>query len=460
MTEAEAPTLHALLIGPGSAPSGSSILVRHWRSVDVDVPSDLLGEPLQACRLGQAAIDTSPLIWADVLVLRNWYATAAACLGCDLASLDEAILREHAAASGHEWRRPFEGLVRALLQALDREPFLLRGRGLVYELDVDPWLLTDDRVGDILGLSLELDLVRHLLRSADVVVATSPEAAAAARREGAPDVAMVPSAAGDVPARGSAWLRAAARAGTGRLLTAGAPATSVAATAAEARRRLEHRREVRRLDAIAAATISRRREAGLSSWDDADAIDPLVSVIIATLDEPIEMTERAILSALDTEGVRVEIILAGLAGSSAAAAIERIGDPRVRLVEVAEPATSTEFARGSQEWRDSAWATAITAAADAALGTWIVRSGEVVGRVGSWPPTPDSVADDASLIAVSLRVLRPDVDSWRDGERPAWNLWRRYLEIGARIGNIEEPITLRNAPDGALSGAGSCGRDA
>ena len=92
--------------------------------------------------------------------------------------------------------------------------------------------------------------------------------------------------------------------------------------------------------------------------------------------------------------------------------------------------------------------------------TLLVRSGEVVGRVGSWPPTPDSVADDASLIAVSLRVVRPDVDSWRDGERPAWNLWRRYLEIGARIGNIEEPITLRNAPDGALSGAGSCGRDA
>jgi hypothetical protein len=484
-----APPLRALLIGQGSDPGFSTTVeIRHWRSIDVALPSGLLGRPLEAFRRGLAELDTSPLIWADVLVMRNWYATVCACLSCPVASLEEAVLVEHCALSGHEWRRPHEGLVRALIETIDRRPGVLRGSGLVYVLDADPWAIAAGEGGDggadHPGLALELDLVRLLLRSADVVVAATPEAAVAARREGSHEntLVVVPPTA-DHRARPDAWLRAAARPGSGRLLGAGAPATVVARTAAESAQRRDRRNEICALDEAAAATMAERHASGLPSWNEADAIDPLVSVVIPTVDESSEAIERAIRSALDTVGVRIEVVVAGLPDSGAEEAVRRSGDPRVRFVEIGAASGAADLDPAGDAWRCATWATATAAANDAARGTWLaplepssvwvpghiatllavaiehglevvygatllVRAGEVVGQVGSWPPAAESIAHDAALITAGLRAISPDPESWRDGDDPTWNLWRRYVEIGVRMGNIEEPVTLRDAPDG------------
>jgi len=492
-----APPLRALLIGRGSDPEpGPAVEVRHWRSIDVALPSVLLGRPLDAFRLGLAELDTSALVWADVLVLRNWYATGCACHSCAVASLEEAVLVEHSALSGHEWRRPHDGLVRALLETIDRRPEVLRGRGLVYELDADPWSIAERQGGERAehpGLALELDLVRLLLRSADVVVAATLEAAAAARREGTQEDALVDMAASAEPsARADAWRRAAARAGTARLLTAGAAATVVAEAADGAARRLGHRNRIRSLDEATAATFGERRAAGLPCWDEADAVDSLVSAVIAVVDQSSELIERAIRSALDTVGVRIEVVVAGAASSGADDAVASTGDPRVRFVEIAAPSGAADPDVGGDAWRHATWAWATAAAHEAALGTWLaplepdsvwvpghvatllavaiehgldlvygatllIRAGEVVGRVGSWPPAVDSIAHDAALLAAGLRAISPDPESWRDGEDPAWNLWRRYVETAVRMGNIDEPLTLRDAANAPLEAAALSG---
>jgi hypothetical protein len=483
--------IHALLIGQGSSPSPErGVLARRWRSLDVALPSALLSRPLEAARLGLVEFDMAPLVWADVLVLRTWYATAAACLACDVASLEEAVLLEHSALSGHEWRRPHEVLVRALVEALDRQPTLLRGRGLVYELDDDPWAVAGGAAHP--GLALELDLVRLLLRSADVVVAATPEAAEAARREGTHPEALVLATLDDEAARSVAWHRAATRAGSGRLLSARASAAMVAEVIDRSTRLVDHRQRLRGLDEAFAARLGERHAAGLPCWDEADAVDPLVSVVIPTVDEPAEVIERAIRSALDGEGVRIEVVVAGGPGSDAADAVDLVDDARVRFVAVTALLAADAPESGSDAWRAAAWAMATDAANEAALGAWIapldprsvfvpghigllleiaiehglelvygqtvlVQAGEVAGQVGAWPPAPESLAHDAALLAANLRSIRPDAESSRDDEDPAWNLWRRCIEVGARIANVEEPVTLRDASAFPSSGAATVG---
>jgi hypothetical protein len=476
--------LRALLIGAANAPPPESgIVARPWPSIDVSLPGAFVGQPLRACRDGLAEFDTTPLTWADIVVFRNSYATAATCQSCAIAATEEATLVDHALKTGHEWRRPYEGLVRGLVEALDRQPQLLRGRALVYELDLDPWS-REPAVVEHEGVALELDFVRLLLRTADLVVARTPEAASAARREGAREIALVASHDGD-STRAAAWRRAAARAGIGRLVMSGASADTVVGATRTAAWRLDHRLRFRSLDEAAAVAIAGRRTGSGVCWNEADAIDPLVSVVIPVVDEPSPLVESAIRSALDIEGVRVEVIVAALPGTGGADAIARVADARVRCVEVAEPPTTLDLWPGSSAWDESARGAAMAVAHDAARGTWLApleprsvfvrgriplllsvaiehgleivygrtllaSAGQVIGQVGSWPPGPDSIAHDAALIAGALRAIRPDAEAWREGEDATWNLWRRYLELGARTGNIEDTVTVRDVPEPAL----------
>jgi hypothetical protein len=81
----------------------------------------------------------------------------------------------------------------------------------------------------------------------------------------------------------------------------------------------------------------------------------------------------------------------------------------------------------------------------------LVDGGEVVGVAGDWPPSAASLAHDAVLYRSALRGVRPDPGCAAEGEDPRWNLWRRWLEIGARIANVEEPVTLRDLSAGAIA---------
>ena len=210
----------------------------------------------------------------------------------------------------------------------------------------------------------------------------------------------------------------------------------------------------RALERIAIRAADAAVAAGLETRRARVSVDPLVSVVIPVLDEPAEAVERAIRSALESDGVRVEVIVAG--GSTVPA------DPRVRHIEAR---------RG--------WADAFAAALDAATGAWIapldpasvfadghvagllglavehqldvvygqtllVEGGEIVGVAGDWPPSAASVALDATLFAAPLRAIRPDPGAAPEGDDPRWNLVRRWLEAGVRIANVEEPVTLRD----------------
>ncbi len=358
-----------LVIGRDAGPVPAEIEARHWRSVDVAVPSALVGRALEACRLGLGVIDTSPLLWADALVIRGPLATVPLCDVCSFASVDEAEIVRHADATGHEWRRPVDALVRALVEAIDRDRGLLRGRWLVYE-------------------------------------AASPE----------PHEAEL-----------DAILR------------------RLAAT---------ERRAIRAADEAFAVELAHRRDHGLPSWDPAQADDPLVSVVIPVTDEPAHFVERAIRSALDSDDVRTEVIVAG--GSTV------LADPRVRHIRAG-----------------GGWAEAFSAALDAAAGSWIapldpasvfadghvagllalaiehqldvvygqtllVDGGEVVGVAGDWPPTATSVAVDATLFLATLRAISPDPGAAAEGDEPRWNLVRRWMEAGVRMANVEEAVTLRD----------------
>jgi hypothetical protein len=385
--------LRALVIGRDAGSASAGAEVRAWRGIDLAVPRAHAGRPLEACRLGVAVIDSAPLLWADVLVIRGPLSTVPACDACPFASGDEAAVLRHADATGHEWRRPVDAMVRGLVEAIDREPAILRGRGLVYE------------VGGVPAVH-EADLDARLRRLADHVVEPG-EAHADWRRAIAGPRAMA-------------------------------------------------RLAIRGADAELASILADRRDRGLPSWDRAQQTDPLVSVVIVAAGEPADAVERAIGSALDSHGVRIEVVVAG------AAVAASVGDPRVRFV----------GATGD-------WAEAFVAALDAATGAWIspldpasvfadghvadllglalehdldvvygqtlhVDAGEVVGVAGDWPPSAASLALDATLFAAPLRRIRPDPGAATEGDDPRWNLVRRWLEAGVRIANVEEPVTLRD----------------
>jgi len=429
--------LRVLRVGAGAGRAPVGVLERVWRSLDIELPSALAQRPLAAIAQGLARIDTSAIAWADVVVLGLPFATIPVCLDCGLTEPDGGDPIEHAREAGHTWRRPTDEVVRGLVLAGERDPGLWRGRGIVVELHGDPMAGAPD---------VERDLVGRLIRMADRVIASSAAAAAAARREGA---------------------------GQDRIMTVGdgptGPVTRLEAlrlaAAASDPGRLARRLAIRAADAEAAARLAARQAVGLPAWDPADADDPLVSVVILVADEPVDIVERAISSALACPGVRLEVVVAGAPGSAAMTAVVAGGEARVRRVPVAVGPPAHAFA----------------AAVDAAAGAWIapldpwsllveehpktllevvreygldavyaqtllVAAGEPTGLVGAWPPARDALARDASLFSAALRDFRPDSDAEDDGHDPCWNLWSRWMEAGARLASIDGPLALHEVP--------------
>jgi hypothetical protein len=428
--------LHVLHVGAGRGRVIEGVEERAWRSLDVDLPSALAGRPLAAIAEGSARIDTSAVVWADVLVLALPLATIPACLDCSVAHTDDLELIAHARETGHTGRRPVDQMVRGLQMAAERDPHQWRSRGIVVDV-------TDDALAD--SPEIEWSLIRRLLATADRVIAADPAAAAAARREGAaPDRVTIADTgpAGRGPRLEALWQAAAAH----------DPA------------RLGRRVALRAADALAAARLAARQAAGLPAWDPPDADDPLVSVVIPVTDEPADIVERAIASALACAGVRLEIVVAGALGSAAMTVCADGEDGRVRRVAVDGGSSARAFA----------------AAVDAASGAWIapldpsslmaeehpstllevvreyeldavyaqtllVADGEPAGLLGSWPPSRGGLARDASLFSAALRAFRPDPDAPDDGDDPCWNLWRRWVEAGAKLASIDGPLALREA---------------
>ena len=157
--------------------------MRTWGELNdyrVQVPAAYQGRLDDAIRDGVADIDTSPIDWADVLVFRRWYGTVHACEDCDFVAADDAGLLAHTKASGHS-AVVRDRIIRPLLTAIENDPAVLRGRGMVYEVD-DNLLAPPAWSGFARRLAGDQDLIERFLRRADLVTVTTPTLATAMGR--------------------------------------------------------------------------------------------------------------------------------------------------------------------------------------------------------------------------------------------------------------------------------------
>jgi len=442
------PPLHVLRVGAPASRVPDGVVERAWRSVDVELPAAAAPRPMEALADGTARIDTAPIAWADVVLLALPLTTVPVCLDCGATGPDGDEPLAHALETGHAWRRASDRLVRGLVLAGARDPGLWLARGLVVELRGDP-------VAEV--PAVERDLVRLLLARADGVIAATQVAAAAARREGVAEGRLTlatDGSAGDA-ARVTALRRAAA---------------------AQDPDRLDRRRALRAADAIQSERLAARRARGLPAWDpDApDDEDPLVSIVIPVADEPQAVVERAIASALACGDVRLEVVVAGAAGSAAARPADGGDDGRVRRIVVGEGSPAAVLAAGLDAAAGAwiapldPWATPVPEGPatllavareyglDAVYAQAIqVSAGAPVGVVGAWPATRTTFVPDALLFSAGLRGFRPDPDAAADGDGAWWNLWRRWSEAGARLASIDEPLALCEVPGPGPAGGGS-----
>jgi hypothetical protein len=157
--------------------------LRTWGELNdyrVSVPPAYAERLADAIRDGVAVVDTSPIDWADVVVFRRFYGTVPACEDCDFAARDETVLMRHLRATGHR-RADRDFIIRSLLGSIERDPTVLKGRAMVYELD-DNLLAPQPWLGFYNRMQGELDLIDRLARRADLVTVSTPVLAAALTR--------------------------------------------------------------------------------------------------------------------------------------------------------------------------------------------------------------------------------------------------------------------------------------
>lgn len=460
--------VHALLIAAaGDLPVVRGVRLDGWDSIEVAVAGSDAERPATAVLERRAVPDTTPLLDADLLVLRGPFATAAVCTSCGVSSTDERVLLAHEAETRHAWRRPHQSMVRALASHLLDDPRRLLGRGLVLELG-DDRLADDPEVAPDLRAPIELEFLRRLLVAADVVVAAGKEAAAAAVREGARNVACVAPGPAEADAREAAWLSAAETAGRGPYGALGLPADRLASLMAESRRRLEVRRGLRAADAAVAETLARLRSGGDVCWGPEALIEPLVSVIVPVDEASATAVDTTIASALATDGVAVEVLLVAEERRASTCAPTQMDARLLRVPVRLGPDLSTEarqarllaagLARAAGAWHMIAPPSSVLLPAtipalleavsehglEIAYGqSLLLREGEAAGTIGGWPPSPATAPLEATLFAGALRAAGPHPDAADDGEACGANLLRRWIGLASRVGSLDEVVAAR-----------------
>jgi hypothetical protein len=138
----------------------------------IQIPADYVDRLDDAVRDGVASIDLSPIEWADVLVFRRWYGTIIGCEDCDYVAPDSAGLDRHCQETGHApiYR---DRIIRPLLDEIERNRAVLRGRAMVYEID-DDLMSAEPWVGFYRRLQCDMDLIHRFARLADLVTVTTP----------------------------------------------------------------------------------------------------------------------------------------------------------------------------------------------------------------------------------------------------------------------------------------------
>jgi hypothetical protein len=218
--------------------------------------------------------------------------------------------------------------------------------------------------------------------------------------------------------------------------------------------------------------------------------EPLVSIRIATYNQAKLLVERAIASAVAQTYQNIEIVVVGDGCTDdTEARVAAVGDPRIRFVNLPFRWPYPEDPR--HRWL-VVGAPAMNVAAQLARGQWIApldhddefvpdhveslltaaRANEfemLYGQLhmrspdGRWdeemctyPPTYEHFGFQASVYVAELRFFEYNTRSWMLDEPGDWNLCRRMLEAGVRIGFLDK-VVVEYYPSG-LYGTGGGAR--
>ena len=209
---------------------------------------------------------------------------------------------------------------------------------------------------------------------------------------------------------------------------------------------------------------------------------PLVTVRIATYNRASILVERTLPTVLAQSYANLEVLIVGdHCTDDTAERLARVGDPRVRFVNLPE--------RG--RYPEAPWARWMVAGAapmnhalGIARGEWIAplddddeftpdhvaalldacrrgRHEMAFGiarmqlpwdewrEVGSLPMRLDHICHSAVFYWSGLRFMPHEWNAWKMGEPGDWNLWRRMRASGVRIGFVPSVVTIHHQEYGA-----------
>lgn len=202
--------------------------------------------------------------------------------------------------------------------------------------------------------------------------------------------------------------------------------------------------------------------------------EPLISVRIATYNRAELLLERAIPSVLAQTYERFEVVIVGDGCTDDTDdRIRRLGDPRVRFVNLPHRTPYPEDPH--QRWL-VAGSHPMNVAAQLAKGSWIApnddddeftvdhlerllttaldgsfemaygkywvpeRPGMEAHARGLYPPQYGAFNFQTALYMSPLRFFEWEPDSWVLGEPGDWNLCRRMLKAGVRMGFVDDVV--------------------
>ena len=203
--------------------------------------------------------------------------------------------------------------------------------------------------------------------------------------------------------------------------------------------------------------------------------EPLVSVRIATYNQADLLIERAIASVLKQSYERLEIVVVGDGCTDQTGdRLARIGDPRIRFVNL--PFRWPYPSNKRHRWL-IAGSPAMNVGAQLAQGSWIAplddddeftpdhvevllnasRKGSSEMTYGQiqihspddsrneqlcvYPPAYEHFGFQAAIYLGSLRFFEYNTNAWMLDESGDWNLCRRMLEAGVKIGFVDRVVT-------------------
>ena len=259
-----------------------------------------------------------------------------------------------------------------------------------------------------------------------------------------------------------------------------APLPAVARMAAESRGNLVHRQRARAEAAQAIQVLSERRGEAEVCWPAGADVNPLVTVIIPTHQGGRLIASRTLTSVVAQSHVNLEILVVGDdATAETVAAVGAVQDPRIRFVHLPGQEAQPD---DPEQARAMSWSRPYNHGITLARGQWISLlddddelppdhverllaaaiehrlemvygvawveepAGDAWSRIGAWPPQSGGFPAGAAIYSAGLGHLRFDEECWREGEPADWNLWRRMLATGVRMGFVDE-IVLRHRAD-------------